>query len=249
MHPHKVMREDQTTGIRKDRLRKRRQSFNPKTPEIDDASFTSTSAKKLEDQDEIDVPEDVTLQYAFIDFFLIFSTLSTFVKCSNVINENRKKKVCDGKVEFKQCAKIGLGFKIMVDCEKCKPRYILSSQKIDLMYEISRRFIFIMRILGLAGCNKFCGLMDINCSFLNESTYNFYISKIHTCVQTVAEKLSSLAAKEEKNLTCKENGVEDTTDVTVSGDGTWKKRGFSSLYGVATYGYYWLLFWKIWMYL
>ncbi|GAB1866395.1 Mutator-like transposase domain-containing protein [Camponotus japonicus] len=98
-----------------------------------------------------------------------------------------------------------------------------------------------MRILGLglAGCNKFCGLMDISCSFLNQSTYNFYISKIHTCVKTVVEKLFVLAAKEEKNLTCKENGVEDTTDVTVSGDGTWKKRGFSSLYGVATLiGYY-----------
>lgn len=241
MHPHKVTREDQTTGIRKDRPRKRRQSFNPKTPEIDDASFTSTSAKKLKNQDEIDVPEDATLQYAFIDFFLVFSTLSTFVKCSNVINENGEKKVCDGKVEFKQCAKVGLGFKIMVDCEKCEPRYILSSQKIGLMYEINRRFIFIMRILGLglAVCNKFCGLMDISCSFLNQSTYNFYISKIHTCVKTVAEKLFSLAAKEEKNLTCKENGVEDTTDVTVSGDGTWKKRGFSSLYGVATLiGYY-----------
>jgi len=55
--------------------------------------------------------------------------------------------------------------------------------------------------------------MDISCSFLNQSTYNFYISKIHTCVKTVAEKLFSLAAKEEKNLTCKANGVEDTTDV------------------------------------
>jgi len=70
------------------------------------------------------------------------------------------------------------------------------------MYEINRRFIFIMRILSLdlAGCNKFCGLMDISCSFLNQSTYNFYISKIHTCVKTIAEKLFSLAAKKEKIL-------------------------------------------------
>lgn len=81
----------------------------------------------MKNQDEIDVPEDITLQYAFIDFFLVFSTLSTFVKCSNVINESGEQKVCNGKVEFKQCAKVGLGFKIMVDCEKYNPRYILSS--------------------------------------------------------------------------------------------------------------------------
>ena len=47
------------------------------------------------------------------------------------------------------------------------------------------------------------------------------------------------AAKEEKKLTCDENGVEDTIHVNVSGDGTWKKRGYSSLYGVSTLiGYY-----------
>lgn len=55
----------------------------------------------------------------------------------------------------------------------------------------------------------------------------------------VAETLLSSAAKEERQLTADENDIDDTTDVTVSGDGTWKKRGFSSLYGVSTLiGYY-----------
>lgn len=238
----KVTRSDRTTsGRRKDRSKKRKQSFNPKTAEIDDKSFTSTSAKKLKSQDEKHVPEDGILQYAIIDFLLVFSTLSTFVKCSNVINENGEDKICNGKVDFKQCVKFGLGFKILVECEKCQPRYILSSQKIGKSYEINRRFIFVMRILGLglAGCKKFCGLMDISCYFLNKSTYDFYVQKIHECVQMVAEQLFSSAAKEEKQLTCDESGIDDTTDVTVSGDGTWKKRGFSSLYGVSTLiGYY-----------
>ena len=34
--------------------------------------------------------------------------------------------------------------------------------------------------------------------------------------------------------TCEENNTEDTSELTVSGDGTWKKRGFSSLYGVSS---------------
>lgn len=75
MNPHKVTREDRTEGLRKDRPRKRKQTFNPKTAKIDDASFASTSAKKLKNLDEIHVPEDATLQYAIIDFFLVFSTL------------------------------------------------------------------------------------------------------------------------------------------------------------------------------
>ncbi|GAB0096661.1 hypothetical protein DMENIID0001_122000 [Sergentomyia squamirostris] len=51
---------------------------------------------------------------------------------------------------------------------------------------------------------------------------------------SVAEKFFSSAAKEEQEKTSEENDSERGTDVTVSGDGTWKKRGFSSLYGVTT---------------
>lgn len=95
------------------------------------------------------------------------------------------------------------------------------STKNGKMYELNRRFIFVMRILGLglSGCKKFCGLMDISCSFLNQSTYDFYINKIHECIVTIAETLISSAAKKEKQLTSHENDVEDTTDVSVSGDG------------------------------
>ncbi|XP_074101315.1 uncharacterized protein LOC141528920 [Cotesia typhae] len=106
------------------------------------------------------------------------------------------------------------------------------------MYELNRRFIFVVRVLGLglAGCKKFCGLMDLSSSFSNQSTYDFYINKIHECFTIVTEKLFSSAATEEKQLTSLANNMEYTTDVTVSGDGTWKKRGFASLYGIINEG-------------
>lgn len=233
----KVSRSQLADGTRrKDRPRKRRQSFNPQNPEMDDDSFTSTSGKKLKGDDKEHVPEEATLQYSIIDFALVFSTLSCFVRCSNIIKSKGEEKLCNGKVDFKQCSKFGLGFKIVVACERCDPKYILSCQQIGRMYELNRRFIFVMRILGLglAGCKKFCGLMDISCSFLNQSTYDFYIDKIHDCIVTIAETLFSTAAKQEKQLTSDENDGEDTTDVSVSGDGTWKKRGFASLYGVSS---------------
>lgn len=237
MNRKKILREKQTHANRKDKPKKRKQVFNPKTPESNEASFSSTLAKKLKSQEEIEVPVNSNVQYAIIDFLLVFSTLSTFVQCSNVVNNE----VCGGKVVFKQCSQLGLGFKIMLECENCNPRYILSSERIGQAYAINRRFIFVMRILGLglAGCNKFCGLMDIASSFLHKSSYDFYVTKIHECVKIVAEKLFSVAAEKEKKETCKENDLTDTTDVTVSGDGTWKRRGFASLYGVSTLiGYY-----------
>lgn len=182
------------------------------------------------------MPVDDRLQYSIIDFVLVFSTLSSFVRCSNIINNKDEEKLCNGKLNFQQCSKFGLGFKIVVACERCDPKYILSCKQIGKSYELNRRFIFVMRILGLglAGCKKFCGLMDISNSFLNQSTYDFYISKINDCIGTIAQKIFSSAAEEEKELTNFESDVEDTTDVSVSGDGTWKKRGYASLYGVTS---------------
>ncbi|CAG5100711.1 Protein of unknown function, partial [Cotesia congregata] len=221
---NKVTRKQLTLGARrKDRPKKRRRSFNGENTETDDSSFTSTSAKKLKGDDREHVPEEYTLQYSIIDFALVFSTLSSFINCN-------------GKVQFKQCSKFGLGFKIVVECERCDPKYILSCQKIGRMYELNRRFFFVMRILGLglAGCKKFCGLMDISSSFLNQSTYDFYIGKIYECIDTVTQTLFSSAAEEEKQLTSLENDLQDTTDVSVSSDGIWNKRGFSSLFGVTS---------------
>jgi len=81
--------------------------------------------------------------------------------------------------------------------------------------------------------------MDLSSSFLNQSTYDFYINKIYESIKEVAEVFFSAAAKKEKKLTCDKTDIEDTVDITVSGDGSWQKRGFSSLHGVATLiGYY-----------
>ncbi|GBP42001.1 hypothetical protein EVAR_33805_1 [Eumeta japonica] len=74
----KVRRPDRTTsGRRKDRPKKRKQSFDPKTAELNDESFTSTSAKKLKIQDEKHVPEDAILQH---DYDPLPSDVSSAIK-------------------------------------------------------------------------------------------------------------------------------------------------------------------------
>jgi len=121
------------------------------------------------------------------------------------------------------------------------PVYIPSSEKIGRMYEVNYRFTFVMRMLGLglAGCNKFCGLMDLSSNFLSKAVYNFYLKRMCDEIKSVAESLYSMAAAQEKKETCEENEIENTTNLTVFGDGTRQKRGFSSLYGVSSLiGYY-----------
>lgn len=200
----------------------------PHKRKLDCVKASSASAKKLKANIATSVQEDLTKHYRVIDFLLVFSTISTLVKCQ----------ICDGQITFESCRKEGLGFNIKVACDKCKDfRYVPSSNRIDSgVYEVNYRFAFVMRILGLglSGCDKFCGLMDFSSSFLSKSVYNSYVQKISETVQNVSKQMFSSAIAEEKEETSEANNVEDTDELTVSGDGTWKKRGFSSLFGVSS---------------
>lgn len=225
---HKVSREERKKN--KVRVYRSKKRFNPKKRKSEIGS--SASAKKIRVSNcGLKPTKDPDMHYRCIDFLLVFTAISSLVKC----------KECDGKITFESTRKEGLGFEIQVKCEQCKNiNYVPSSEKIDKKYKINLRFVFIMRVLGLglAGCNKFCGLMDLGSSFLSKTVYSTYVSTIHTFVASTAQKFFSAAAKEEV-AKMQKNTSENSTDCTVSGDGTWQKRGFSSLFGVASLiGYY-----------
>lgn len=112
---------------------------------------------------------------------------------------------------------------------------IPSSPQINSAFEINRRFSFAMRSLGVGakGAKQFCGLMDLPPSIV-QSSYDVIQQNILVASNAVAEVLMRDAAKEEKLRTSLENEVEDITELSVSGDGTWQKRGFSSAFGVST---------------
>ena len=135
------------------------------------------------------VPEDADKHYQIIDFLLVFTTISTLVKCAQY----------SGKVSFKSCAKEGLEFEIKVTCPNCEPRYVPSSQRVGRSYEVNTRFVFVMRILGLglAACNKFCGLMDLASQFLSKPSYSDTIKKICSSVKVTAAKFIFSPSKEE----------------------------------------------------
>ncbi|CAB3262536.1 unnamed protein product [Arctia plantaginis] len=105
-------------------------------------------------------------------------------------------------------------------------------------YEINRRIVFVMRLLGVAreGINIFCGLMDIS-QGLAKTTYDQIVQHLYTASKTMFESVCKKAVEEEKELNIQNERPADR--FKVSGDGSWKKRGYTSLYGVTTLiGYY-----------
>ncbi|GFW29792.1 uncharacterized protein TNCV_3936591 [Trichonephila clavipes] len=91
--------------------------------------------------------------------------------------------------------------------------------------EINRRFVYAMRTIGQghAAMTTFCGVMDFPPPVAEKSYNN--INKLQLCSKEVTEASMQSAALEEVTLT-------NSSDIIISGDGTWKTRDYSSRVGV-----------------
>jgi len=206
--------------VRPGRSRKRTFSGNRYAVE-NETAFASTSAKKLLENKDVEVTLTPTFFYCVLEFMAVFQAISSAVIC----------KKCHKTITFNP-SHVGLGFKILMQCE-CSEQLINSCPIVNTAFEVNKRFVFTLRLLGigLEGANLFCGLMDLGHG-LAKNTYYAIVENIHIAASAMYEVSLSQAVKKEKKLN-KENGhLED--ELTVSGDGTWKKRGFSSLFGVST---------------
>ncbi|EZA47414.1 hypothetical protein X777_16316 [Ooceraea biroi] len=182
----------------------------------------STNAKKLSSASSEDVIINSLHCYRIIEFLSVFTALADFLIC----------RVCKQKIKFAESGHRGLGFKLFITCT-CGHREINSGPLIHTGYEINRRIVFVMRLLGIGreGINIFCGLMDIS-QGISICTYDSIVKHIHTAARSVFDTFCKKAIEEEK-----EENVENgrlPNHLKVSGDGSWKKREFTSLYGVAT---------------
>lgn len=140
---------------------------------------------------------------------------------------------CGSDVRFQETGTRGLGFKIAVCCATCNPQYINSSPVLNShAFDINRRIIFALRLLGIGynGLAKFCAFMCLPNPIVKTAYYKV-IDAMHTASTAVREIITKKAAQREKELSEEDN---DLSGLTVSGDGSWKKRGFSSLLGVST---------------
>ena len=203
---------------------KRRSFYGNRFSSDDNTEKTSSAAKKLKHADpQLEVTTHPFLTYVIVQWS-VFATLQQRVTC---VNSGQK-------VEFGKSDSKGLGFQLqsICNCEKSEP--IPSSPKIKNGYEIIRRIIYAMRLMGVgfSGLLNFCGLMDISASAFSLTGYYKCLQHIYIAVKAVSEIVFKKAAKEEREKNKNKGLPEDS--LTVSGDGSWPKRGFTALLGIVS---------------
>lgn len=185
-------------------------------------AFASTSQQKLRGKRLIVQDPDSSFEYVILEFSSVFSELSSLVKC----------KECDSGIQFQTIKPRGLGFKLQMLCSQCEPKEIDSGPLVSNSYGINIRIVLAMRQIGVGytGLSTFCSMMDLRSP--RRVIYESASEKIAASAAKVAEFCMIKASREEVSRTRAARKFDDPRAVTVSIDGAWAKRGFSSLFGV-----------------
>lgn len=186
----------------------------------------SASKRKLKDSFiECDSSETETKRnssYIFFDKNILFSFMEEYLLCQS----------CESEVKVTQKNVRGLSCELCITCKTCKRSFTLKNSKIigdsKNTPEINKRCIYAMRCIGqgLEPLKTFCGIMDLDPP-VTQNAYDEICSHINTASKSVAIDVMKRAAEEEVSKT-------SSSDVTVSGDGTWKTRGHTSQIGVCS---------------
>lgn len=202
---------------------RKRKVHKKESEEPEETECPSSSRRKLSSVDVFDAEVNNAHTYRIIEFVSVFNMLSQLLIC----------RYCKKDVKFTEAGARGFGFKIVVSCSCKESTCINSGPFINTGFEINRRLVFVMRLLGIGreGVNLFAGLMDFGTG-LSNTAYDGIVNQVYNAAKYVFEVVCKKAVAEEEKLN--EKKEKPKSDFHVSGDGSWKKRGFSSLLGVTT---------------
>lgn len=161
--------------------------------------------------------------YRLIDLTLFFSKLEKLVCC-------RK---CHGTIKLREKSTIGLSSTFLLLCDGCEGQDKINSCELigekKNIPDINRRSVLAMRYLGqgLSGLQTFCSVMCLP-KPITQKAYDSINVRIADAGEKIANASMVEASASEKIL------KKSSKSISVSGDGTWKTRGHSSLVGVCT---------------
>ncbi|XP_070179258.1 uncharacterized protein [Littorina saxatilis] len=185
---------------------------------------TSASSVKLKQQtpDVVLDKEDSLTGFRFIDLELLIEFVQKLLcpECKRPIGENQRLSTV---VEHRT----NQASKVVFTCQCQHKVDFLSSKKCGKVFEANRRFPLAIFSLGKnhCGAKRFLGNMNMPPPPHKKSWQN-HKKQCLKATRTVASECSSQAVAEVK--------TSKGTDVIVSVDGTWQRRGFSSKNGVVT---------------
>ena len=172
----------------------------------------------------------LTPVFRFVDFSILASVFQLFwcpvCKYGHVVLEEDKE------------AKKGFVSLLVVKCtsHKCSfSKQFYTSSKIEKgkAFEVNRRVVLATRNIGVGhqGLVKFSAVMNMMAP-MHENSYSDHVKAICNAAKTVAKRSMENAVEELKEFY--EPEEDGFYNVGISADGTWWKRGFSSLFGVVT---------------
>ena len=129
--------------------------------------------------------------------------------------------------------KKGLASLLYIECAKCAYKHeFYTSRNQNKSYDVNKRMVYAMRSCGqgYSGIETFTTLMDMP-KPMTANNYDKIIFKYAEVSKSVAEDTMNDAAEE---LRSKNSNVGDVVDAAISLDGSWQRRGHSSLNGCVT---------------
>lgn len=127
-------------------------------------------------------------------------------------------------------SKFGFCSNMTLSCKNCSfSKGFATTQKIKNVNKINRLFVLGMRLIGkgFSAAKKFCAIISLPC--ISKSSYRQQEKQLHKSALICAKQNMIAAANEIKKL--KNIAGEKLTGCGVSVDGTWQRRGYSSLNG------------------
>lgn len=188
------------------------------------------SSEENVDHDSItDCQTSNSIGYGFINYIFVFSTISNLVVCKN----------CHGDVKFSTARSHGLGFSIVLECNKaCKPEHIPSSPPIRDSYDINKRFICAMKILGLGfeGVKSFFSSLSMHHN-LDRTMYDTIITQMNSCAEKMNEALLGKSVKSQviQDQVAGNLSNKAAVKVTASEQEISTKRGLTSVLDVCMF--------------
>jgi hypothetical protein len=194
------------------------------TPSIcNDIPITSSSKKKLGSVNETYETVISEFEYCIVDIKVLESLLQTATVC---------KKCKKNSVALNMKMLAGLACNIEVSCKHCNIISETNNSKCvtdehNSFYDVNVRLVYGMRSIGKgkAAADMFCAIMN-----LPQPPYRYF--KYEQFLSSVSESLckDSMAGAVKEAIT--ENG--GNADLAVAVDGSWQKRGHTSLNGIVS---------------
>eukprot|EP00117_Sycon_ciliatum_P030880 scpid64997/ scgid24259/ len=164
--------------------------------------------------------------------------LLTWSACRQIVSDICACKICrTGSLTVKETDRAGLASCISLVCSNVDcagmSKYPLIPKSNQYFYDCNKRSVLAARSIGKGhrGLRKFCGIMNLPPP-ISKSAFQCHQKALYVASKSVAESSMQQASRDVQALNLSKQKDEHITEVTF--DGTWMKRGFTSLHGVFT---------------